>query len=153
MQRATHRAEVAVALVTIAISALFLWDARRYAPSPFEPIGSGAVPSGVAAGALVLGLIMLWHAGKGLRATAGEAAAVELGPRVLATFLLTIAYVVLLATGWVRYAFATAPFFVLGVLVIAEQPRRLLPWAVAIALILAFALDFTFRRIFVVDIP
>jgi len=151
-QRSINRAEIVVALVAVAVSALFLADARRYSAGPFEPIGSGAAPAGVAAGALTLGLIMLWQAARGLRSSAGETA-VELGPRVLATFLLTIAYVVLLATGWVRYAFATVPFFVIGVLVIAEKPRKLLPWAVAIAIVLAFGLDFTFRRIFVVDIP
>lgn len=153
MQRSVHRAEFIVALVTMGIAALFLWDARRYAASPFEPLGSGAVPSGVAAVALVLGAIMMARALRGMRETASEPAAVELGARVLATFLLTLAYVGLLATGWVRYAFATIPFFLFGIVLIAEQPRRLLPWSLAIAIVLAFGLDFTFRRIFVVDIP
>ena len=42
MERRVHLAEVAVSVLAIAISALFLWDAKGYSASPFEPIGSGA---------------------------------------------------------------------------------------------------------------
>ena len=65
MQRSVHRAEIVVALITIMVSALFLWDARRYSASPFEPIGSGAIPAGVAAGAMLLGVIMLRESVRG----------------------------------------------------------------------------------------
>jgi hypothetical protein len=153
MQRSVHRAEFVVALVGIMAAALFLWDARRYAASPFEPIGSGAVPGGVAVGALGLGLVMLVQAIRGLKATSNEPKQFELTFRVLAIFILTILYVAILATGWVRYAHATVPYAILGIMIIAEHPRRLIPWAIAIAFGLAFGLDFAFRHIFVVDIP
>jgi hypothetical protein len=153
MERRVHLAEIAVSVLTIAIAALFLWDARRYSASPFEPIGSGAVPAGVAAAALVLSAIMLTQAVRGLLAPRLAAAPQELTLRVAATFLLTVGYTALLATGRVRYAFATVAFVALGVLVIAEQPRRLAPWAVGIALVLGLGLDFVFRTIFVTNIP
>jgi hypothetical protein len=153
MERRVHLAEAAVSVVTIVIAALFLWDARRYSAGPFEPIGSGAVPAGVCAAALVLSAIMLTQAARGLLAPRLADAPAELTLRVAATFLLTVAYTALLASGRVRYAFATTAFVALGVLIIAEQPRRLAPWALGIALILGFGLDFVFRTIFVTNIP
>jgi hypothetical protein len=53
----------------------------------------------------------------------------------------------------VRYAFATIAFVALGVLVVAEAPRRLAAWAAAVALALGFGLDYVFRTIFVTNIP
>ncbi len=153
MSRRTRTAEMFIAFVTVSVSGLFLWDARRYAPSPFEPIGSGAVPGGVAAAGLALGGVMLAQAVRGWRSTAAGEARPELGLRVLAAFILTAAYAAILATGWVRYSYATAFFFLAGVLVIAEQPRRLLPWAAGLAALLGFGLDYVFRTIFVTNIP
>jgi hypothetical protein len=153
MERRVHYAEALVSAMTILISAAVLWDARRLPASPFEPIGSGAVPMGVAAGALVLSAIMLVQAVRGLLAARLADAPHELTLRVLATFLLTVGYTALLASGRVRYAFATTAFVAIGVLIIAEKPRRLVPWAIAIALALGFGMDFVFRTIFVTNIP
>lgn len=153
MKPSVHRAEAFVGLVAFGIAALFLWDARRYPPSPFEPIGSGAIPGGVAAIVLALATITLVLALGGLRRTRAAKEEPELGLRVLGLFLLTVAYVLVLTSGLVRYAYATAPYFILGVIVIAERPRPLLKWAIPLALVLAFALDFAFRHVFIVNIP
>ena len=146
-------AEAFVSVLTIAVAALFLWDARRYSASLFEPIGSGAVPGGVAAAALLLSAIQLTQAARALLAPRLADAPQELTLRVLATFLLTVAYAALLATGLVRYAFATVAFVALGVLVVAEQPRRLAAWTAAVALALGFGLDYVFRSVFMTNIP
>ena len=146
-------AGIVVSVLTIAIAALFLWDARRYPASPFEPIGSGAIPGGVAAAALVLSAILLAQSVRALLASRLADAPQELTWRVAATFLLTVAYAALLASGLVRYAFATVAFVALGVLVVAENPRRLAAWTAAIALVLGFGLDYVFRTIFVTNIP
>jgi putative tricarboxylic transport membrane protein len=153
MERRIRYAEVFISLLTIAIAALFLWDACRYAASPFEPIGSGAIPSGVAAASIVLGGLMLVQATRQLLADKGSGDVQELSLRVLGTFLLTILYAAILATGWVRYAVATLIFFVLAVGVLAERPKPLLPWTLGLGAILSFGLDYVFRNVFVTNIP
>jgi hypothetical protein len=153
MERQIRFAEIAVSLTTIAMAAVFLWDARRYPASPFEPIGSGAVPIGVAGAALVLSAIMLVQAARRLLADGVVEQRQELGLRVLGAFLLTVLYTVVLASGWLRYAYATALFFALAVLVLAERPRPLAPWTLGLAAILGFGLDHLFRNLFVTNIP
>jgi putative tricarboxylic transport membrane protein len=153
MERRVRLAEAFVSLVTIAIAAVFLWDVRRYPTSPFEPIGTGAVPAGVAAAALVLGGLMCVQAVRGLMVQRAADAPQELTWRVLGAFLLTILYTVVLASGWVRYGVATVAFFVLAVLLLAERPKPLLPWTLGLAAMLGFGLDYLFRNIFVTNIP
>jgi TRAP-type C4-dicarboxylate transport system permease small subunit len=153
MERRIRYAEVFVSLLTIAIAALFLWDARRYTASPFEPVGSGAIPAGVAIASIVLGGLMLVQATRHLLADKRSGDVQELGLRVLAAFLLSVLYAVVLASGWVRYAFATAVFFVLAVLVLAERPKPLLPWTLGLGAVLGFGLDHIFRTVFVTNIP
>jgi TRAP-type C4-dicarboxylate transport system permease small subunit len=153
MERRIRYAEVFVSLLTIAIAALFLWDARRYTASPFEPVGSGAIPAGVAIASIVLGGLMLVQATRHLLADKRSGDVQELGLRVLAAFLLSVLYAVVLASGWVRYAFATAVFFVLAVLVLAERPKPLLPWTLGLGAVLGFGLDYIFRTVFVTNIP
>jgi hypothetical protein len=159
MERGRRQGELFVAIVTLAFAGVMLWDSRRYGPSPFEPIGSGAIPAGVAAIAILLALILLASIIRIPRARfeAANAVAEEdgagMGPRVVATFLLTVGYAALLASGLVRYAYATVPFMIVGVLIVAERPRRLLAPAVALALIAAFSLDLAFRHIFTTNLP
>ena len=153
MERSARFAEIAVALAAIGMAALFLWDARRYPPSPFEPVGSGAVPAGVAAAALVLSGIMLVQAARRLMTDSAGEERQELGLRVLGAFLLTVLYAAILTSGWVRYAYATAVFFVLAVLVLAERPKPLLPWTLGLGAVLSIGLDYLFRAIFVTNIP
>jgi hypothetical protein len=148
-----HRAEAFVGLVALGIAGLFLWDARRYPPSPFEPIGSGAIPGGVAAIVLVLAALTLAQAWRGLRLSRGVAEEPELGLRVAGLFALTIAYTLVLSMGGVRFAYATVPYFILGVLIVAERPGPLMKWTVPLAFVLAFSLDLTFRHVFIVNIP
>jgi hypothetical protein len=153
MERRIRYAEVFVSLLTIAIAVLFLWDARRYTASPFEPVGSGAIPAGVAVASIVLGGLMLTQATRQLLANKGSANAQELSLRVLGAFLLSVIYAAILASGWVRYAFITAVFFVLAALVLAERPKPLLPWTLGLGAVMGFGLDYVFRNVFVTNIP
>jgi Tripartite tricarboxylate transporter TctB family len=153
MERRIRYAEVFVSLLTIAIAVLFLWDARRYTASPFEPVGSGAIPAGVAVGSIVLGCLMLAQATRQLLANKASVDVQELGLRVLGAFLLTILYAAILATGWLRYAVATLIFFVFVVLILAERPKPLLPWTLGLGVVLGFGLDYVFRNVFVTNIP
>jgi Tripartite tricarboxylate transporter TctB family len=153
MERRIRYAEIFVSLLTITISVLFLWDARRYTASPFEPIGSGAIPAGVAVASVVLAGLMLVQATRQLLADKSTGDIQELGLRVLGAFLLTVLYAAILATGWVRYAVATLMFFVVAVLVLAERPKPLLPWTLGLGAVLGFGLDYVFRNVFVTNIP
>jgi hypothetical protein len=153
MERRIRYAEVCVSLLTIVIAVLFLWDARRYTASPFEPVGSGAIPSGVAVASIVLAGLMLVQATRQLLARKDTGHVQELGLRVLGAFLLTVLYAAILATGWLRYAIATMLFFVVVVLILAEQPKLLVPWTLGLGAILGFGLDYVFRNVFVTNIP
>jgi putative tricarboxylic transport membrane protein len=150
----THRAAIATALFVIAVAAAFLVDGWSLKPGIFEPIGSGTVPNGVAVIVIALGLGVLWEAVRGLRRE-GDAAEAQ-GERWLrpaAAFAWTIVYAFGPSTGAVRYQWATLVYLPVTVLILAERPRKAVPWAAAIGIVLAFGLDYLFRRVLVTDLP
>jgi hypothetical protein len=53
----------------------------------------------------------------------------------------------------VRYSIATAVFLTFTIVWLAQDRRRVLPGALAVALVLGFGLDYVFRHILVTDLP
>ena len=72
---------------------------------------------------------------------------------VIAVFLLTVGYALVLASGWVRYQWATIVFMPLVVLMVSDDRRKALPWALGMGLVYGFGLDAIFRHVLVTDIP
>ena len=147
------RAEAAVALLSIALSAWFLAEGSKLKPGVFEPIGPGAVPMGVAAVTLVLALLVLLARMRQPRGTADGAAAAEDWAQTLGVGAITLGYCAVLQFGVLRYGLVTAIYLALVIIVMAPQRRTALPWALGIGVVTGFGLDAIFRHLLVADLP
>lgn len=157
MDNSESRAETALALIAIALSALFLFEGVKLKPGVFEPIGPGAVPMGVAVITFVLSLLVLFARWRSAAATAGpddgHSALPERWLLILGVAALTLVYAALLQTGAVRYGYATVVYLLITFLVLSDRVRHDLPWAVALALVFGLGLDYVFRHLLVADLP
>lgn len=163
-----------MAVFSIAIGALVAASATTLPESPFEPLGSGSVPTVVAWIAIILGLGLLLRLAWSMRrrdgqasvppeareapagAAAGDPDRPTLGGvwiRMMLLFALTAVYAWVLSTEWVRYAVATFVFLVLTILMLAERPKTSLVPAIVCSAVFAGAIDYTFRYLLVADIP
>ncbi|MFM9940106.1 MAG: tripartite tricarboxylate transporter TctB family protein [Hyphomicrobiaceae bacterium] len=150
----TRIAEIMVALFMIAAAGAMLFAGRSLAANPFEPIGSGTIPNAVAWITLALASALLvsgrWASGAYMDAATEDA---EPWLPLLAVAGMTIAYVLVLASGSVRYQWVTFVFLVAVILTLSPDRRRAWPWAVGVAAAFAFGLDYLFRHVLVADIP
>ncbi|MFM1856627.1 MAG: Tripartite tricarboxylate transporter TctB family [Pseudomonadota bacterium] len=151
--RSEARAEAAVALLTIALSAWFLAEGSTLKPGVFEPIGPGAVPMGVAAVTLILALLVLLARMRQSRSTADGAAVAEEWAQTLGVGAITLGYCALLQFGVLRYGLVTAIYLAIVIVVMAPQRRAALPWALGIGVATGFGLDAIFRHLLVADLP
>jgi hypothetical protein len=150
----TRRAEIAMALLAIALAAAFLFDGRHLKPGVLEPVGPGTVPNATCWIVIALALAMLVRTvwGGGSRPASASVDG-ERWRDVAFLAVVTSAYVAVLGFGWLRYSIATALFLVATIVWLAEQRRRALPAAVTVALVLGFGLDYLFRHVLVTDLP
>ncbi len=150
----TRRAEIAMALLAIAMAAAMLFDGRELAPGVLEPVGPGTIPNATCWIVIVLALAMLvrtvWGSGSG---QASASVAHERWHDLAVLVGVTCAYVAVLGFGLVRYSIATAVFVAITVLWLAENRRSALPGTLAVALVLGFGLDYVFRHVLVTDLP
>lgn len=157
MNASESRAETALALIAIALSALFLFEGAKLKPGVFEPIGPGAVPMGVAVITIVLSLLVLFARRRVAAATVGtddgQTPLPERWVLMLGVALLTLVYVALLQSGSVRYGHATVVYLLATFLLLSDRVRHDLPWAVALALVFGLGLDYVFRHLLVADLP
>lgn len=149
MQARIRTAEVVMALAVIVIAAAFLADGWHLAPSIFEPVGSGAVPNSVAGVTILLALVVL--AGFA-RTDSDDGADPERWGVAAISAALLVAYVAALGLG-LRYQWATLAYVPFAIAAVAPEPRRVLPVAIAVAVVLAFGLDYVFRHLLVTDLP
>ncbi len=145
----TRLAEVVMALAIIAICIAFLVDGWHLKPGVFEPVGSGAVPNTVAGLTIALSLVVL--AGFA-RTESNETADPERGRVAALSSVVLVLYVAALGVG-LRYQWATLAYVPLAILAVAPNPRRVLPFALAAGVVLAFGLDYIFRHVLVTDLP
>jgi hypothetical protein len=150
-------AEILIALLAIVLSGAFLVDGRKLGPGVFEPIGSGAVPGGVAWITIALAALALVQAVRprrqetqGIQETQGLP---EHGLRAVLVFAWTCLYALVLSSGMVRYQWATLLFLPVAILIASDDRRAALPYAAGLGAVLAFGLDYVFRRLLVADIP
>ena len=149
----TRGAEIAMALLAIAIGAAFLavgWDLK---PGVLEPIGPGTVPNATAWITIALALAMLVRTLLGRGGAAREHVAAERWRDVAMLTAFTAAYVVVLGLGLLRYNVTTTVYLLACVLWLAGNRRAALPVALVVALVLGFGLDYLFRTVFVTDLP
>lgn len=151
--RSQARAEAAIALLSIVLSAWFLAEGSTLKPGVFEPIGPGAVPMGVAAVTLVLAVLVLLARMRQSRSTVGGVAADEDWSLTWGVSVLTLGYCAVLHLGVLRYGFVTAIYLACVIVSMAPQRRAALPWAASIGLVTGVGLDVIFRYLLVADLP
>lgn len=151
--RSQARAEAAIALLSIVLSAWFLAEGSTLKPGVFEPIGPGAVPMGVAAVTLVLAVFVLLARMRQSRSTVEGVAAGEDWPLTWGVSAVTLGYCVVLHLGVLRYGLVTALYLVAVIVSMAPQRRAALPWAASIGLVTGVGLDIIFRYLLVADLP
>ena len=149
----TRFAETAIALLAIVVSAAFLVSGRSLSPGVFEPIGSGAVPNGVAWITIALAAVVLVQAVRAKTQTVVADDLQEHWLRAILVFAWTCLYVLVLSTGIVRYQWATLLYLPGAILIASDSRRQALPYALGLGAVLAFGLDYVFRRLLVADIP
>ncbi len=157
MDASESRAETALALIAIALSALFLFEGTKLKPGVFEPIGPGAVPMGVAVLTIILSLLVLharWRfAPEPLDAADSPVAMPERWLLMLGVSALTLVYGALLHAGLVRYGYATVVYLLAMFLLMSDRLRQDLPWAIGLSLAFGMGLDYVFRYLLVADLP
>ena len=138
----------------IASAGAMLFVGRNLAANPFEPIGSGTIPNAVAWITLALATALL-VSGRWASSAYNDPVTDSKEPwlPLLAVSGMTIAYVLVLAGGSVRYQWVTLVFLVGVIQTLSPDRHRAWPWAIGVAAVVAFGLDYLFRHILVADIP
>ncbi|WMS43538.1 tripartite tricarboxylate transporter TctB family protein [Acuticoccus sp. MNP-M23] len=154
-QRAPATGDLVFSGIIIALAAV-VWVGTAGLPPPrYEPIGSAAIPRGVA---LIMACLALIVGVRALRTGAASSASGDaVSRRALATTVVlmaaTLLYVALMDAGIAGFRLATVPFLTLcGVLLGGLNWRNALI-ALVFAAILTFALHFIFTQLFYIDLP
>lgn len=153
IDRTGRIAEIIVALIIITFAAALLFDGRNLASNPFEPLGSKTIPGVAAWLAIALGAIVMGEALRGLRQSSPAGALAEKWGAVAFSFLATVVYVIVLASGHVRYQWATMLFIPAVTLAVADDRRKALPWALGLGVAYGLGIDYIFRHLLVTNIP
>lgn len=149
--------DMVLGLVMLAVAGAFLWESIGLPESGFESLGPAAVPRGICAVIAICGLIILVQGARG-----GVSPAVEwedptaFVPRpglAALTVLISVVYVLAMATEILSFRIATVAYLVLlGGLLTRWQWKRL-PLILVMALLMGFGGEYVFTRIFTVDLP
>lgn len=146
--------DYAFALLVIAAAGLVWFGTADLPPPRYEPVGSAALPRGIAAVMALLAIVVAVRA----RGTAAPAPA-DSGPglagplRVLALGTLMVVFVLVMETRQVSFRPAAAVFLFLTAAVLGGlAPRRLAGYA-AFAVVLSLGLHAVFTRLFYIDLP
>ncbi|MBJ3774643.1 tripartite tricarboxylate transporter TctB family protein [Acuticoccus mangrovi] len=151
----TPRGDVGLALVVAAFAALLLWQAAKVPPPFFDPLGSAAVPRGVAVVLLLLAAIVLVRA---LLARPWPALERDTGYRrrpdvACGIVALAVAYVGVMAAGVLGFMVATILFLALGTALLATFRRRQVLIGLALAVVLGIGGTLLFTEFFFIDLP
>lgn len=151
MQPVEKRLDIAIALVLIAICAVFLWESSDLPPGTFEPLGSAPVPQATALVIVLLCLVVIVQAT--LRPASEPGAGDERYVDAAVLVILTVVYVALIHLRVATFAVLTSIYLVVTIGWLVRFERRLLPAVGITALAVGFGCQYIFTRIFVVDLP
>ncbi len=162
--RKARNADLAFAVVTIAVGALFFFEARKLPASRFDPLGAGAFPMAIAGLLTMMGVVALVMTLAGKRIGAAETSLIvgvnqtdqTAPPRpwlAVFSFLAVATYTAVLQIWPGNYMWATAAL--LAALGIAMSPRD--PRSAGIALTIAVTgaafLDYVFGTLLRLSMP
>lgn len=154
-----------VALVALAVAGATWWEARRLPPAPFDPLGPKTVPIWLCYALGILAVVMLGRLALGLRigqsttamilgVSGGQSAEYRLRPGLAVfSFLWTVAYTAALTFTPVTFLIATIVYLAVLGWAMSDRSRRQTIIALVVAVIGGLAINYTFTRIFVVDLP
>ncbi len=145
--------EYAFALLVIAAAGLVWFGTADLPPPRYEPVGSAALPRGIAALMALLAIIVAVRARSGPRLPV-EAGGSLAGPlRVALLGALMVAFVMVMEARHVGFRPAAMVFLFLTAVVLGGlAPRRMAGYAV-FAVALSLGLHAVFTRLFYIDLP
>lgn len=165
MTRRARIADAVFALAMLAVAGTVWREASRLPPALFDPLGPKSVPMAICALLAALSLVLLVRTLLGLKvgsaATSlilgiGDAPPTEYRLRpglALGTYLLTGLYILALSLPGIPFLWATVAYLAILGVAMSDRTRKQVTGALLLAAIGGFAVDFIFRRIFVVDLP
>lgn len=147
--------EISVSVLIILICLVFLWETLGLPPGTFEPLGSGPVPQATAGVIIILCLMVITGAWK--KRDAGKVGPSDgTRPTIPAAILMVVATVVFVVTLQFRllpFSWMAAIFLTFTIWGLEKfQTKKLLP-ALITGLIVGFAMEYLFTKVFFVDLP
>lgn len=155
------RADLFLAIGVWALAAAAFYGAAILPPPVFDPLGSAAVPKFVAVILAILAGLVVWRRWLLLRVTAPAAGEAEeraeappLRPRVaVASIVVMLAYVGVMAFGLLGFREATVPFVILLGGVMSRFRRSTMIVVTPLAFLLAFGAAWLFSGALYIDLP
>jgi len=152
--------DVAFALAVILFSAIVYWGTLGLPPPRYEPIGSAALPRGLAVVMTLLSLIVLvraalrWRQTRDLGRSGDEAVEHRQRPLLaIAVFLVIAAYVAAMDMRLVGFIPGSIVAFILIGAMLTQFDMRRLPWMAGFVIILVVVIQLVFQRFFYIDLP
>jgi putative tricarboxylic transport membrane protein len=151
----TPRADVALALAVGAFAALLWREALKVPPPFFDPLGSAAVPKGVALVLLALSAMVLVRAVIARPwPSAGEDAGYRPRPAIAVGIVsLCLAYLGLMQLRLLGFQLASILFMIAATALLARLQLRTSLLGAAIALVVGIGGTLLFTRFFYIDLP
>jgi putative tricarboxylic transport membrane protein len=139
--------------VVVVVSALLLIGALSIPPPMFDPVGSAAVPRGVAIVLLVLvGLHLVVRLRQPPRGEPVRLGELGMGGGAVLTLVVTLVYCAVLQLRLLPFAVPTAAFLLVLIPALAASWKRL-PMAIAIGIVMGIGCQWLFTEIFFIDLP
>jgi len=146
-------ADFFLAAVVVTASVLLFLGAASIPPPMFDPVGSAAVPRGVAVALLVLvGLHWLLRFVQPPRAEPRGLADIGMGKGAVVALVVTIAYCAVLQWRILPFAVPTAAYLAVLIPALALSWRQL-PMALALGLVMGVGCQWLFTEVFFIDLP
>ncbi|WP_372624134.1 tripartite tricarboxylate transporter TctB family protein [Falsiroseomonas sp.] len=151
----TPLADFGLAGCVLLFAAVIWMEAAKVPPPFFDPLGSAAVPEGIAIVLVVLAAIVALRAVLGMPERAGKGAiGFRARPDIaIGIFLLAVAYVGVMQLGLLGFELATIAFLAAASALLGRFERRAMLFGLAIALVLGVGGTWLFTGFFYIDLP
>lgn len=151
----TPGADLGLAAAVAALAVLLWLESDKIPPPFFDPLGSAAVPRGIAAALAALALLIALRAAPslGARGTGGAAAYRPRPDIALGIVALAIAYLGAMQSGLLGFPLATIIFLVAASALLGRFARRTVAFGTAIAVLMGLGGTWLFTEFFYIDLP
>lgn len=156
LDESSPKLDIGLSIFLITVCGIILWQAAKLPPGVFEPLGSAPVPKTVAWIIIGLCVIVIVNAIRKMRLGIGPKPEGGFEPRPLdavGVLVMTALYVLVMQYRLTSFAIATTIMLIVTIGFLNRFRLSTMPWAVGIALTVAFGCQYLFTRVFVVDLP